>query len=116
MEVGEFDGKVAGIVIRLAFGVFGVVGVVSLLGGLCSWLNGNSADVSIWQAMVGDEPYCRFVFGHVQMGGGYLWRMTPDGMLPAICGLALAVSAVSAAVFNRLWIYIVAAVLMFLSA
>ena len=116
MEVGEFDGKMAGIVIRLVFGVFGVVSLVSLLSGLCSWLSGNSTHVSIWQAMVGDEPYCRIVFGHIQVGGGDLWRMTPDGRLTAICSFALAVLAVSAAVFNRLWIYCIVVVLMFLSA
>ena len=115
IEIGEMDGKIGGAVIRLACGLLGIVGVVMLTVGLISWMRDNSAYASIWNALVGDEPYCSFAFGRsVRMGGGFLWKQTPNGMLPALCEIGFSFSALAAALFNRFWLYSIVAVLMFL--
>ena len=115
IEISEIDSKIGGIVIRLACGLLGIVGIVMLTDGLVSWMKDSSAYASIWNALVGDEPYCSFAFGRsVRMGGGALWKQTPNGMLPALCEICLSVFALLAALFNRLWLYCIVAVLMFL--
>lgn len=115
IEISEMDGKIGGFIVRLACGLLGIAGVVVLVAGLVSWLGDSAAYASIWTAMVGDEPYCRLAFGRsVLMGGGVLWKMTPNGMLPALCEMFLAVSALVAALFNRFWMYCVVVALMFL--
>lgn len=115
IEIGEMDGKIGGLIIRLACGVLGIAGIVTLTDGLISWIRDTSAHPSLWKALAGDEPYCSFPFGRsVRMGGGFLWRQTPTGMLPALCGISLSFSACAAALFNRLWLYCIVVVLMFL--
>lgn len=114
-EIGEMDGKIGGLVIRLACGLLGIVGAVMLTDGFISWMRDGSAFASIWNALVGDEPYCSFAFGRsVRMGGGFLWKQTPNGMLPALCEIGLSFSALAAAILNRLGLYCVVVVLMFL--
>ena len=113
IEISEMDGKIGGFIIRLACGLLEIAGVGAFVAGLVSWLWDSAAYASIWNAMVGDEPYCRLAFGRsVLMGGGILWKMTPNGMLPALCEMFLAVSALVAAFFNRLWMYCVVVALM----
>ena len=105
-EVSEIDGKIGATIIRLACGLSGIVGIAMLSYGLISWLKDGSAYASIWNALIGDEPYCSLAFGRsVRLGGGFLWKMTPNGMLPAICAICLSCSALIAAIFNRLWMY-----------
>ena len=112
IEVSEIDGRIGGIVIRLVCGLIGIVGIVELGDGLISWLRDGSQFASIWNALAGDEPYCSFPLGRsVRMGGGFLWKMTPNGMLPALCAICLSCFALVAAVFNRLWMYCVVALL-----
>lgn len=110
-EVGEIDGKIGLAIIRLVCGLLGIVGVVSLSCGLVSWLRDSSAYASIWNALIGDEPYCSFVFKSVRLGGGFLWNMTPNGMLPALCAICLSCFVLVAAIFNRLWMYCIVALL-----
>ena len=113
IEVGEIDGRVGGIIIRLACGVIGIVGLVALGEGFISWLRDGSQYASIWNALVGDEPYCSFPLGRsVRMGGGFLWKMTPNGMLPALCAMCLSCFALAAAIFSRLWMYCVVVALL----
>ena len=115
IEIGEMDGKIGGAVIRLACGLLGIVGVVMLTVGLISWMRDNSAYASVWNALAGDEPYCSFAFGRsVRMGGGFLWKQTPNGMLPALCEICLSVSALAAALFNRFWLYCMVVALVFI--
>jgi hypothetical protein len=115
IEISDMDGKIGGLIIRLACGLLGMVGIVMLTDGLISWVKDNSVYASIWNAMVGDEPYCRFPFGRtVLMGGGLLWRQTPNGMLPALCEICLSFFALAAALFHRFWLYCIVAVLIFL--
>ena len=113
IEIGEFDGKIGVFIIRLACGLFGLALFVSLSAGFVSWLRDSSAYTSIWNALVGDEPYCRLVGKSVCMGGGRLWKMTPDGMVPAFFDMGLSVLLLCAAIFNRLWIYLFVAALLF---
>ena len=111
-EVSEIDGKIGGAIIRLACGLLGSAGIVMLADGFISWLRDGSAYASIWNALVGDEPYCSFAFGRsIRLGGGFLWKMTPNGMLPALCEICLSLFALAAALFNRLWMYCIVAVL-----
>lgn len=50
--------KNGGLIIRLVCGLFGLVGIWALVNGLVSWLKDSSAYPSIWNASVGDVPYC----------------------------------------------------------
>ena len=114
-EVSEMDGKIGLAIIRIVCGLLGVVGIVMLADGFVSWLRDSSAYASIWNALIGDEPYCSFSFpfGHsVRLGGGFLWKMTPNGMLPALCEICLSCSALIAAIFNRLWMYCIVVLLL----
>ena len=105
-EISEIDGNIGITIIRLVCGLIGIVGIVILSDGFISWLSDSSAYASIWDALIGDEPYCSLAFGRsVRLGGGFLWKMTPNGMLPAICAISLSCSALIAAIFNRLWMY-----------
>ena len=106
-EVSEIDGKIGVTIIRLACGLLGIAGILMLAHGFISWLRDSSAYASIWNALIGNEPYCRFeVFGRgIRLGGGFLWKMTPNGMLPALCEICLSCSALLAAIFNHLWMY-----------
>lgn len=63
IEIGEMDGKIGGLIIRLACGVLGIAGIVTLTDGLISWIRDTSAPPSLWRALAGDEPYCCFPFG-----------------------------------------------------
>ena len=115
IEIGEMDGKIGGLIIRLAFGLLGIVGIVTLTYGLISWMRDNSAYASIWNALVGYEPYCSFQFGRsVRLGGGLLWKQTPNGMLPALYEICLSFSALAASLFNRFWLYCIVVALMFI--
>ena len=111
-EVSEIDGKIGWVIIRLACGLMGIVGIVMIADGFISWLRDSSAYASIWNALIGDEPYCSFSGRSVRVGGGYLWKMTPNGMLPALCDICLSCSALIAAIFNRLWMYGIVMLLM----
>ena len=114
IEIGEMDGKIGWLIIRLACGLLGIVGIVMLADGLISWMRDNSAYASIWNALSGDEPYCSLAFGRsIRMGGGFLWKQTPNGMLPALCKICLSFSALAASLFNRFWLYCVVVALMF---
>ena len=105
-EVSEIDGKIGGAIIRLVCGLLGIVGIVMLSDGFISWLRDSSAYASIWNALIGDEPYCSFAWGRsVRLGGGFLWKMTPNGMLPALSVICLSCSSLISAIFNRLWMY-----------
>ena len=44
-EVSEMDGKVGGVIIRLACGLLGIVGIAMLADGFISWLKDSSAYV-----------------------------------------------------------------------
>ena len=113
LEFSEMDGKIGGAIIRLFCGLLGVVGIVTLADGFISWLRDGSAYASIWNALIGDEPYCSFASGRsIRLGGGFLWKMTPNGMLPALCKTCLSCSALIAAISNRLWMYYIVALLM----
>lgn len=114
-ELGEVDGKIGGAIIRLVCGLSGLVGIWTLVNGLVSWLNDSSAYSSIWNALAGDEPYCHFAGRSVSLGGGWLWKKTPNGMLPALYAICLSASALCAAIFNRLWMYGVVVALLFLA-
>ncbi len=117
IEISEMDGKIGGLIIRLACVLLGIAGTVVLTYGLISWMRDNSAYASIWNALVGDEPYCSLAFGSiVRMGGGLLWKQTPNGMLPALWAICLSFSALAAALFNRLWLYCIVVALMFISS
>ena len=115
-EVSEIDGKIGWVIIRLACGLMGIVGIVMIADGFISWLRDSSAYASIWNALIGDEPYCSFVFKSVRLGGGPLWKMTPNGMLPALCEICLYFAMVAAAIFNRLSMYFIVALLMILDS
>lgn len=115
IEIGEMDGRIGGFIIRLACGLSGIVGIVMLSYGLISWLKDGSEYTSIWSALVGDEPYYSLAFGRsIRLGGGFLWKQTPSGMLPALCEICLSLFALAAALFNRLWMYCIVVALMFL--
>ena len=113
VEIGEIDGRIGWIVVRLVCGLFGLYGIVMLSIGLISWLRDSSAYPSVWNAMVGYEPYCRIVRHGVNLGGGILWKTTPNGMLPAFWCVGLSVLLIAASLFNRLWIYLFAVLMMF---
>lgn len=115
-EVSEIDGKIGGVIIRLVCGLIGIVGIVMIADGFISWLRDSSAYASIWNALIGDEPYCSFVFKGVRLGGGPLWKMTPNGMLPALCAICLHCSALIAAIFNRLWMYCIVALIIIVTS
>ena len=116
-ETSEVDGKIGVIIIRLACGLLGIAGIVMLADGFISWLRDSSEYASIWNAMVGDEPYCRVGYlGGIRFGGGYLWKVTPNGMLPALCEICLYFAMVAAAIFNRLSMYFIVALLMILDS
>ena len=114
-ENNEAANKIGGIIIRLACGLIGIVGIVAVAAGFISWLRDSSQYASVWSAIVGDEPYCRLVCGSIRMGGGLLWEKTPNGMLPALCVLSLYGFSLGAAIFNRMWIYCIVAFLTGLS-
>ena len=115
IEIGEMDGRIGGFIIRLACGLSGIVGIAMLSYGLISWPKDGSEYVSIWSALVGDEPYCSFAFGRsIRLGGGFLWKQSPNGMLPALCEVCLSLFALAAALFNRLWMYFIVVALIFL--
>ena len=117
IEISEVDGKIGVAIIRLACGLVGIVGIVMLTDGLISWMRDSSAYASIWNALVGDEPYCSFQFGRIlRLGGGFLWKQTPNGMLPALHKICFSFSALAAALFNRLWLYCLVMALCFLSS
>ena len=104
IEIGEMDGRIGGFIIRLACGLSGIVGIVMLSYGLISWLKDGSEYTSIWSALVGDEPYCSLAFGRsIRLGGGFLWKQTPSGMLPALCEICLSLFALAASLFNVLY-------------
>ena len=42
---------------------------------------------------------------HCNWGGGKLWRLTPNGLLPACGELCLWVASLAAALFHRWWLY-----------
>ena len=83
--------------------------------GLVSWLEDRSACTSLWTALVGDEPYGRVGrLGGFRLGGGKLWRLTPNGLLPACRDLCLWVASLAAALFHRRWLYALMVGLLFL--
>ena len=105
-EVGETDYRIGTFIIRLFCGIVGVVGLVGIVVGLVSWLEDRSAYTSLWTALVGDEPYGRAgSLGGFRLGGGKLWRLTPNGLLPACGELCLWVASLAAALFHRWWLY-----------
>ena len=116
-EIGETDVKISGTIIRLACGLVGFAGIVMIADGFVFWLRDCSAHVSIWNAIADDEPYCSFTFlgRSLRLGGGFLWDVSPNGMLPALCNICFSCSALVAAVFNRLWMHGIAALLMILA-
>lgn len=103
-------------ILRLFLGFVGIVGLVALVDGLVAWLGDRSAYASIWNALVGDEPYCRIGWRGAGMGGGMLWRMTPNGLLPACHEICLSVTSLAAAIFNRGWLYVLIVGLMILGS
>ena len=111
-EFREIDGTIGVAILRIVCGLLGIVGLVVLACGFISWLMDSSAYASIWNALIGDEPYCSFSGRSVRFGGGCLWKMTPNGMLPALCDICLSCSALIAAIFNRLWMYGIVMLLM----
>ena len=115
-EASETDGKIGVTIMRLACGLLGIAGIVILSDGFISWLRDSSAHASIWNALIGDEPYCSLTLGRsVRFGGGYLWKMTPNGMLPAICAICLSCSSLIAAIINRWWMYCIVVLLISVS-
>jgi len=105
-EVREYDQSIGMFILRLFLGFVGIAGLVALVAGLVAWLGDSSAYASIWSALVGDEPYCRVGRFGVSMGGGMLWRMTPNGLLPACHEICLSVASLATALFNRGWLYV----------
>ena len=100
LDIDEMDGKIAFFILRVVGVVLGVCILMSFGRGLFSWFENRAAFDSIWQALIGDEPYCRVVFSRsVRLGGGILWRISPNGMLPALNELFLALFSLTAAVF-----------------
>ena len=115
VEVGETDYRIGTFLIRLFCGIAGVACLVGMVVGLVSWLEDRSAYTSLWTALVGDEPYCRVgrIWGF-RLGGGKLWRLTPNGLLPACNVLCLSVVSLAAALFHRWWLYALMVGLLFL--
>lgn len=114
-EVGETDYRIGMFIIRLFCGIAGVAGLVGLLVGLVSWLEDRSAYTSLWTALVGNEPYGRVGgLGGFRLGGGKLWRLTPNGLLPACNALCLSGVSLAAALFHRWWLYAFMVGLLFL--
>ena len=109
-EFGEMDARIFVAILRIVCAVVGIACLVEWGGGLMSWLGNDSSQTSIWKAMVGEEPYCRLSFRSVQMGGGILWKMTPNGMLPALNLIGFSLSVLWAAIYSRWWQWALAAV------
>ena len=113
-EVREYDRSIGMLILRLFFGFVGIVGLVALVDGLVAWFGDRSAYASIWNALVGDEPYGRVGWRGVGFAGGALWRMTPNGLLPACHEISLSIVSLATAFFNRGWLYALAVMLMML--
>lgn len=105
IEVREYDRDIGMFILRLIFGLIGIVGLIALVDGLVDWLGDRSAYASVWCALVGDEPYCRVERSGVGLGGGTLWRLTPNGLLPACHEICLSVASLATAIFSRWWLY-----------
>lgn len=112
IEIDDTGARIGGFIIRLACGLLGLGMIAAFAYGLISWLRDSSGYVSVWTAMIGDNPLTSGMWVY-RSGYHSLWRLTPDGMLPAVCAMFLSVSAIAAAIFHRPGLYFVVIGLIF---